>query len=49
MRPACTAPPGAAVLIDRRTTTDPAGRPLVLEETRRSAEGVQFTYRIATD
>jgi len=38
--------PGAAILITRRTATDPAGRPLVLEETRRSAEGVQLTYRI---
>src|SRR6266540_255276 len=38
--------PGAAILITRRITADAAGRPLVLEETRRSAEGVQLTYRI---
>lgn len=39
--------PGTAILITRRTTADPAGRPLVMEETRRSADGVQLTYRIA--
>jgi GntR family transcriptional regulator len=38
--------PGTAILITRRTAADLAGRPLVMEETRRSAEGVQLTYRI---
>jgi GntR family transcriptional regulator len=40
-------PPGAAVLITRRITSDhsdPAGRPLAMEETRRSAENTQLTY-----
>jgi GntR family transcriptional regulator len=37
-------PPGNAVLITRRITTDPEGRPLLLEETRRSAHDTQLTY-----
>ncbi len=37
-------PPGSPVLITRRTTTDPEGRPLLLEETRRSAHDTQLTY-----
>ncbi|MEV7553430.1 GntR family transcriptional regulator [Amycolatopsis sp. NPDC089917] len=38
--------PGTPVLITRRTATDPTGRVLVMEETRRSADGTQITYRI---
>jgi len=38
--------PGAAVLITRRVTTDPDGRALAMEETRRSAEDTQLTYTI---
>lgn len=40
-------PPGAAVLITRRITsdhTDPAVRALAMEETRRSAENTQLSY-----
>jgi GntR family transcriptional regulator len=40
------ATPGAAILITRRVATDPTGRVLAMEETRRSAEGVQLVYRI---
>ncbi|HEV7651978.1 MAG TPA: GntR family transcriptional regulator [Actinophytocola sp.] len=39
--------PGAAVLVTRRITserTDPAGRALAMEETRRSAENTQLSY-----
>jgi GntR family transcriptional regulator len=40
-------PPGAAVLVTRRITsdrTDPAHRALAMEETRRSAENTQLSY-----
>ncbi|MCE7002494.1 GntR family transcriptional regulator [Kibdelosporangium philippinense] len=40
-------PVGSAVLITRRTTTDTDGRPLLLEETRRSAHDTQLTYPLA--
>jgi GntR family transcriptional regulator len=42
-------PPGAAVLVTRRITsdrTDPAARALAMEETRRSAENTQLTYTL---
>lgn len=42
-------PPGAAVLITRRITsdhTDPAGRALAMEETRRSGENTLLTYQL---
>ncbi|MFD9895114.1 GntR family transcriptional regulator [Amycolatopsis sp. NPDC059027] len=38
--------PGAPILVTRRLATDPTGRALAMEETRRSADGVQLTYRI---
>lgn len=40
-------PPGAAVLVTRRITSersDPVGRALAMEETRRSAENTQLSY-----
>ncbi len=37
-------PTGAAVLVTRRVSTDADGRPLALEETRRSADDTQLTY-----
>jgi DNA-binding GntR family transcriptional regulator len=37
-------PTGLPVLITRRVTTDTHGRPIAMEETRRSAEDTQLTY-----
>lgn len=37
-------PTGSAVLITRRLITDPAGRTLAMEETRRSGEDTQLAY-----
>jgi GntR family transcriptional regulator len=39
-------PPGGAVLVTRRLTTDHAGRALALEETRRSADDTQLAYTL---
>jgi GntR family transcriptional regulator len=37
-------PTGLPVLITRRVTTDTDGRPIAMEETRRSAEDTQLSY-----
>lgn len=37
-------PPGAAVLVTRRVSTDEHHRPVAMEETRRSADDTQLTY-----
>ncbi|MGH3763777.1 MAG: GntR family transcriptional regulator [Pseudonocardiaceae bacterium] len=39
-----TIPTGLPVLITRRVTTDTDGRPIAMEETRRSAEDTQLSY-----
>jgi GntR family transcriptional regulator len=39
-------PPGSAILITRRVTTDQTGRALALEETRRSADDTQLAYTL---